>query len=583
LIHEARIGDLAFDRRDRSLWGVRHFNGYSTVVRLAPPYRDWHQVWTLPYGRDLYDLDISPDGRFLAASMAEISGRQSLRMFALARLAAGDTASRELHDFGASIPTGFVFTPDGGALYGTSYSTGVSNVWRYDLARDSLDIVSNVETGLFRPVPLGGDSLVAFRYTGQGFVPAVFEAKPLTDVAAVRFLGAELVARRPELERWKVPSPATVVLDSSSAPHPYRALASVRPINVYPVFERYKSTDGGGLRGSFGDPLGLHQLDVTATWTGDRAVPGDEHWHLGATYRHADLTFKLRHDPASFYDLFGPVKTSRRGDNASVAWSRTLIRDTPRTLELNASASGWRRLERLPDAQNVAIAAGFDELLETELSLTSRNQRSSIGAADVEKGHVAQLVVSANTVREAVAGDTRWRTFPFAQLSAAVGQPLPLRNASVWLRAAAGGSNGDPAEPFANTFFGAFGNNVVDHGEPKRYRDVTSLPGFDIDQVAGRTFGRGLLELQLPAWRFARLGAVPFYASWARLSLFTTGLLTDPDRRAATARYGDVGAQVDVRFQLLTQQPLTLSFGVARASQRHGPGRDQGMVSLKIL
>ncbi len=30
LIKDARIGDLAFNRADRSLWGVRHFNGYST-------------------------------------------------------------------------------------------------------------------------------------------------------------------------------------------------------------------------------------------------------------------------------------------------------------------------------------------------------------------------------------------------------------------------------------------------------------------------------------------------------------------------------------------------------------------------
>jgi len=59
--------------------------------------------------------------------------------------------------------------------------------------------------------------------------------------------------------------------------------------------------------------------------------------------------------------------------------------------------------------------------------------------------------------------------------------------------------------------FGGFGNNVVDHGEPTRFRDVTSLPAFDLDQVPGRSYGRAHLEPVLPPPRFPRLGAVPFH------------------------------------------------------------------------
>ena len=35
---DARIGDLAFNRADKSIWGVRHLNGLSTLVRMKPPY-----------------------------------------------------------------------------------------------------------------------------------------------------------------------------------------------------------------------------------------------------------------------------------------------------------------------------------------------------------------------------------------------------------------------------------------------------------------------------------------------------------------------------------------------------------------
>ena len=37
---DARIGDLAFDRADESLWGIRHLNGICTLVRMKKPYTE---------------------------------------------------------------------------------------------------------------------------------------------------------------------------------------------------------------------------------------------------------------------------------------------------------------------------------------------------------------------------------------------------------------------------------------------------------------------------------------------------------------------------------------------------------------
>ena len=53
LMRDARVGDLAFDRTDRTLWGVRHFNGISTVVQIPPPYTDYRRVLSLSYGARL--------------------------------------------------------------------------------------------------------------------------------------------------------------------------------------------------------------------------------------------------------------------------------------------------------------------------------------------------------------------------------------------------------------------------------------------------------------------------------------------------------------------------------------------------
>jgi hypothetical protein len=179
--------------------------------------------------------------------------------------------------------------------------------------------------------------------------------------------------------------------------------------------------------------------------------------------------------------------------------------------------------------------------------------------------------------------DVAWRTFPLGIGSLDLGAPLPMRNASVWLRTAAGGSPGDPDEPFANVFFGGFGNNVVDRHDPKRYREVTAFPGVELNAIAGSSFAKALVEAQLPPWRFRRAGRLAFHATWARLSLFAGGLVTNLDRAADRERWGDVGAQADMRFQLLTQQPLTLSFGYARAAPWRGRSTGEWMTSLKIL
>jgi len=245
LIHDARIGDLAFDRTRHALWGVRHLNGISAIVVLEPPYRNWRLVWALPYGSDVYDLDVAPDGRSLSASFAEISGRQTLRLFDAEAVAHGDTSTRVVHDFGSAIPSGFTWSPDGAALWGSSYYTGVSNIWRYDVAADSMDLMSNAETGFFEPIELGDGSLIVFRYTGAGFVPSIINVTPLEDVSAITFLGQQIVEKHPVLATWNVGSPASIPIESMiTKKAPYQPLKRLRVESVYPVVAGYMQRYG---------------------------------------------------------------------------------------------------------------------------------------------------------------------------------------------------------------------------------------------------------------------------------------------------------------------------------------------------
>ncbi len=211
LLENARIGEIVFNPVDRSLIGVRHDERPGDAGPHSVPLR--HVVskcTTFPYEFVPSDLDISPDGRLLSASMSEVNGDQFLRVWELAKLLAGDTKPLTEFRFGQSVPESFVFSKDGRYLYGSSYYTGVSNIFRYEVATGDVEAVSNAESGFFRPVPLADGRLVVLTYTGDGFVPATIEPSPIEDVSAITFLGAEVAEKYPVVTTWQVPPPSTV-------------------------------------------------------------------------------------------------------------------------------------------------------------------------------------------------------------------------------------------------------------------------------------------------------------------------------------------------------------------------------------
>ena len=59
--------------------------------------------------------------------------------------------------------TALFFRRMAGILFGSSYLTGASNLFRFDLETKKLDALSNSETGLFRPVLLPDGTLSRLR------------------------------------------------------------------------------------------------------------------------------------------------------------------------------------------------------------------------------------------------------------------------------------------------------------------------------------------------------------------------------------------------------------------------------------
>jgi hypothetical protein len=573
LLEDARIGELVFNPADRSIWGVRHLNGIATLVRIPAPYTEWNQVWSLPYGELLYDLDISPDGSLLSASFGQVDGNQSLQIYDIEDLLAGRFESLRGFDFGAAVPEGFVFSPDGRYLYGSSFYTGVSNIFRYEVDTGDLQAVSNAETGFVRPIPLGDDRLIVFEYTGQGFVPSTIDARPLENLSSITLLGQQLVERRPVLKTWQVDSPATVDLDRRiEGEGDYIGWRDMSLESVYPVLEGYKGAVAGGVHANISDPLGFSKLGVTATFSPDWQQDADELSHLYLNYRYRAWTTELKYNYANFYDLFGPTKVALKGYSAEVTYDRALIYDKPRQLDLRVKAGYFGGLDSIPYAQDVDTT--YDELWSGNVRLDYTNVRSSLGHVDDEKGYKWSAVAG---------GNLRSGTLiPYAFGLFDVGWALPLRHSSIWLRNTGGFADGDRDDDFANFYLGAFGNNWVDHLEVKRYREPFSFPGFDNNDIRGRTYWRSMLEWNLPPIRFRRAGTPSFFLTWARPAIFGSALVTDPEQGDSDT-YGNLGAQVDFRMQMLSRLDLTLSVGYARGLADGSFDRNEFMLSLKIL
>jgi len=574
LLKDARIGEIAFNRVDRSLMGVRHVFGQTQFVRIPYPYDSWQAVYTFPYGFLPYDLDISPDGRLLSASMTEPNADEFLRVWNLDQVVKGDVTPLTQFRFGQATPESFVFSPDGRYLYGSSYYTGVSNIYRYEVATGDVQAVSNTDTGLFRPVPLADGRLVVLTYTAEGFVPAIIEPHPLQDASAVKFLGTALVDKYPILKTWQVPPPSTAEYEKQVIRQgPYEPREHLGLDNAYPVLQGYKNSIGAGYHANFGDPLSLMTLGVTAAYTPTGHLPSEERAHFDITGQYLGWRGSLAWNQSDFYDLFGPTKRSRKGLAVKLGYDDLRIFEDPRKFVVSYDVEYFDKIDTLPNAQNVGTP--FTRLFTAQVGLHYSDVRQSLGAVDDENGIAWNVVLKGNQVKD----DTP------VQIGGNVdyGIALPLAHSSLWLRTAGGASSGKRDDPVANFYFGAFGNNYVDSRAVKRYREYGSMPGFGIDEISGQSFVRELVELNLPPVIFESVGTPAFYLNWLRPAVFVSALWTDPANRTRRNDYQSVGAQADLRFSVLHWYDMTLSVGYAVGFKGGRRSGDELMVSLKIL
>jgi hypothetical protein len=572
LLTDARIGDLAFNKVDKSLWGIRHQNGYVTLVRIPAPYTTFNQVKTFRYGEIIFDLDISPDGQLISASHSTVDAKQTVQVWKIDDVLSGDTddpvATLSLPP---STPEMFTFTPDSNALLGNSYYTGVSNVFRFDIASGKYDVLSNAATGFFRPQLRPDGSLFVYDYTGEGFNPSIIQPEVKQDLANVRLFGTEVVNKRPELKDWGVGSPAKVPLDQLITQRgTYEPLKRMRFDAHYPIVSAYDQKAALGYYFHLADPLQFRQLSASLAIS-PYGVHGSERFHANVEYQTPNWKLTYWHNLADVYDLAGPVLRSRKGDAVIADYTKPLIYDLPRQLDVFGSAAAYFGLKELPGAQNIPSPK---DLRSAEIGLKYTNTTSSLGGVDHEKGIAGRIVAATD--------QAQGHFYPKLYGGFDVGTAIPWNNASVWLYGQAGIAGGQHLSPLAAYYFGSFRNNYVDDRAVKRYREMESMPGLDIDEIAARKFGKLTGEVNFPPLRFAEVGVPAFYLSYIRPAAFAGVMATEaPD--GSNHRYEDVGGQFDLSFTVALRLPMVLSLGAAAGFEEGHYRKTEWLASLKIM
>jgi len=343
--------------------------------------------------------------------------------------------------------------------------------------------------------------------------------------------------------------------------------------SLYPMVEGYKDYAAFGFRGPVLDPLQLDAIDFSVSYTPVSLLPPKERIHAGVDIDTYPWKLSTAYNRADFYDLFGPTKTSMEGYFLALQYSDALFTDHPQTADLTLRTAGYGGLKRLPDFQN--IATPFEDFYTLDGKLRYSNLLRTLGAVEMEEG-IDTKFYSSNTLVNS-------KIFPRLCGTLDYGFLLPMMHSSVWLRGSAGQAFGDRSNPFANFYFGGFGNNWVDYQEARRYREYYTFPGVAIDEIGGSNFGKLMAEWVLPPLKFRRFGFPSVYFNWAQLMLFSSGLSTDIENSRDQRTFANVGAQADLKLVMFSLLESTFSFGYAVAAEENQRTSNEIMFSLKIL
>ena len=586
-----RVNNIVYDNATDRLYGLFSNGGTQSIIRYDRNIENPEVIYAFPFGVSVFDIDVSHDGKLLSVTTQGDNGEHSLLLFRTEDLEQALFKYDNLITWEDSNLGQFRFSLDDRYLIGSSYYTGVSNLWQIEIESGEMQMLSNTDIGLFAPLETSPGKLLALQFERDGMRPVSLDRKVVTDANAVELYGQKAFDRNQE------------VLESISLlRQPLREIAfgqvydSIVPYNVfkemsfagaYPDITGFTDrkawnnvTPVLGYRLNFNDPVGLSSIKLGVGISPWSSNEWKNRFHIDVQWKYFFWTVKAAWNHTDFYDLAGPMRTSRKGYMASVSYDYSNNMFVPYSRDWGFSIGAYGDMDALPLYQEIGVDEGIRSMQTISAYGKISKTRGSLGAVMREQGY--SLGIDGYGY---LAGG---HFYPSIEATADFGVLLPVvRNTSFWLRSVAGHSFGDEKSSFGNSYFGGFRNNRIDYRSSFQYRTVNAMPGVDIDAIPAHSFVKSTAELNLKPLRFNDLGALFFYPTWTQCSLFGTALSTwNPG--VSQKMYYSTGVQLTTELVFMNYLKTTLSIGYGHLFAPDGFPLDSRrgnelMISLKLL
>lgn len=586
-----RVNNIVYDNATDCLYGLFSNGGTQSIVRYDKDIEKAEVIYAFPFGVSVFDMDVSHDGKMISVTTQGDNGEHTLQIFRTEDLAMALFKPEKLVTWDDSNLGQFRFSLDDRYLIGSSYYTGVSNLWQIELASHEMQMLTNTDIGLFAPLEIAPDSLMALEFERDGMRPVSLGRQVVNDANAVELYGQKAYENNKEaleaVGELRTPLPKIDFGDVYNSITPYNVLKEMRFAGAYPTVTGFtdksawnKVTPVVGYRLIFNDPVGLSSLKMgvgVSPWS-TNALKNQFHFDLQWKYYFWTFTGAWNH--TDFYDLAGPMRTSRKGYMARVAYDYTNSLFVPYVKDYGFSVSAYGDMDALPLYQEIGLDDGVKSMQTVSAYANMSKLRTSLGGVMKEQGYA--LGVQGYGY---LAGGS---FYPSVEATADFGTLVPIdRNTSFWLRTAAGHSFGKAESAFGNFYFGGFRNNRLDYRNSFQYRTPQAMPGVDIDALPAHSYMKATAELNLRPIRFNDFGALFCYPTWIQCSMFGTGLSAwnpDPSHRM----YYSAGVQLTTELVFLNYLKTTFSvgFGHLFAPQglpMGGHHDNELMISLKLL
>jgi hypothetical protein len=565
ILEDERIGNLSISGTDRVLWGVRHHGGEASIVYAPYPYREFEILRSFSIGEEIYNLSVSPSGKYLAVVLHKSSGAQQLLLVNLDNL----NEVKVVYDIGS--PENPSWSGDEKEMFFNAFTNGVSNIFSYSLTDEKTISISHTLKGLFKPVEISQGKIFAFEFSTDGFVPVVFDTDKISRMPAIKYLGQELFDRNPELRDYLV-SISYEKKGDNLLKENYSGIENLKVQTFVPVISGFQSSVLLGFFTRISDPLLYHDFSLEAAYSVHDKIPSMPKFHIKTKYEYKkELSIGFDYNAPDFYDLFNTRKKGMIGEKYFIGYDYYYVYDNPLKVKQTTEIALYRGVIAFNDN---LVPVSQPDFVVAQTKINSKNLRKSIGSSDFEKGDdftVSFVLFGSDLKSPQISAQILGEWSKFFNWIA------PHNTFSLYTAAGYRFENENHFQ--SKFFFGGFGNRELENTDVKQYRKMFRFPGIPIYDLFCDRFIKVGIENIFPPVRFENVEFCNNFLNYTDFSIYSQSLYINS---SGNNLWVDLGAQINFVFKHWDNLESTFSAGIAKAFSKWD-NRWDWFLSFKLL